>query len=87
MISSLRIGNTAEYAPVKISEGERYKHIFIAGMPGVGKTALLSNFWKQDCLIPTAKVLIDPSGFFAQEAYAMTGKKAIYCSLENPRGL
>lgn len=87
MMASLRVGNTADYAPVKITEGERYKHIFIAGMPGVGKTALLSNFWMQDCLIPTAKVLIDPSGFFAKDAYAMAGKNAIYCSLDSPRGL
>jgi len=85
MISHFRIGNTPEYMPVKISEGERYKHIFIAGMPGVGKTAMLSNMWMQDCLIPTAKVLIDPSGFFAQDAYSMSG--GIYCSIDNPVGI
>ncbi len=86
MLIDLRVGNTPEYSPVKITEGERYKHIFIAGMPGVGKTALLSNFWRQDCLLPTAKVLIDPSGFFAQEALSMA-KKAIYCSIDSPVGI
>jgi len=85
MISNLKIGNSPNYTPIKISEGERYKHIFIAGMPGAGKTALLSNFWKQDCILKTAKVLIDPSGFFAQDAYSMSG--GMYCSIDNPVGI
>ena len=83
MIAHLKIGNSK--VPVKVMENERYEHIFIAGKPGVGKTALLSNMWRQDCLFPTAKVLIDPSGFFAQDAYAMSG--GIYCSIDNPVGI
>ncbi len=84
MISNLRIG-TNEGMPVKISEGDRYKHIAVFGKPGAGKTALLSNFWKQDSLFKTAKILIDPSGSFAKEAYAMSG--GYYCSIDNPIGI
>jgi type IV secretory pathway VirB4 component len=70
---------------MKISEGDRYKHIFVGGKPGTGKTALLSNWWKTDSLLKTAKILIDPSGFFAKEAYSMS--KGLYCSIDHPIGI
>ena len=87
MIGSLLIGKTLEYSPIRITEGEQYKHILVTGMPGGGKTALLANMWKQHCLFPTAKILIDPSGSFAEQARAMSGKNAVYCSIDEPRGL
>jgi type IV secretory pathway VirB4 component len=85
MLTNLKIGVTPQFSPVKILEADRYKGTFIAGMPGAGKSALISNFWKQDSILKTAKVLIDPSGFLAQEAYAMS--KGIYCSIDNPVGI
>jgi len=72
--------------PVTIKPDHRYRHAFVVGATGSGKTNLLKWFWFQDCLIPTAKILIDPSGSFAREAYSMA-KNAIYCSLSNPIGI
>jgi Ni2+-binding GTPase involved in maturation of urease and hydrogenase len=63
MISSLKIGSEGGL-PVKIGDSDRYLNIGVFGKPGVGKTALLSNWWMTDSLFKTAKVLIDPSGFF-----------------------
>jgi len=85
VLTNLKVGVTPEFSPVKILAAGRYKGTFIAGMPGAGKSALLANFWRQDCILKTAKVLIDPSGFLAQEAYAMSG--GIYCSIDHPVGI
>jgi type IV secretory pathway VirB4 component len=71
--------------PAKIGESDRYLNVAVFGKPGAGKTALLSNWWMTDSLFKTAKVLIDPSGFFAQEAYAMSG--GYYCSIDHPIGI
>lgn len=84
MLSSLKIG-TDKGLPVKIGDSDRYLSIAIFGKPGAGKTALLSNWWMTDSLFKTAKVLIDPSGNFAREAYAMSD--GYYCSLEHPIGI
>jgi len=84
LIPSLKIG-TCDGMPAKVSDKDRYRHIAVFGKPGAGKTALLSNFWRQDSLFKTAKILIDPSGSFAKEAWSMSG--GYYCSIDNPVGI
>lgn len=84
MLSSLKIGSS-NGIPVKISDSDRFLTIAVLGQPGKGKTSFMSNCWMTDSLFKTGKVLIDPSGFFAQEAYSMSG--GYYCSLETPIGL
>jgi hypothetical protein len=87
VIAPLKIGRNEDYTPVYIKAEHRNKHIFLDASTGGGKTNLLKSFWYQDCLMPVAKVLIDPSGSFAQEAYAMAKRNVVYCSLESPVGI
>ena len=34
-----------------------------------------------------SKIVIDPSGFFAQDCYSISKGKTLYCSLQNPVSL
>jgi hypothetical protein len=86
MIVPLRIGRDKDYKPVMVKPEHRFLHEIIIGATGTGKSNTLKNHIFQDSLIPVAKILIDPSGSFAEEAYAMS-KNALYCSLDNPIGI
>jgi len=86
MIAPLRIGRKEDYTSAVVKPEHRYRHFFLIGSTGVGKSTMLKWFWFYDCLMPVAKILIDPSGSFGKEAYSMS-KDAIYCSLEHPVGL
>ena len=82
-MNSLKAG-LDDYNPVKIKGKDRFTNTLVLGMPGTGKSALISNWWKEDCLYKKAKVLIEPSGFLAIDAYGIARGKALYCSLETP---
>jgi len=86
MIAPLNIGRKADFTQAVVKPEHRYRHFFLIGSTGVGKSTILKWFWFHDCLMPVAKILIDPSGGFSKEAYSMS-KDAIYCSLQNPVGL
>jgi len=77
----LKIGNKrGSFLPVYIED--RYTGIFCPGKSGSGKSVLILLCWEQDHRWKVAKVLVDPSGFLARDAYSISG--GIYCSLENP---
>lgn len=80
----LKIGMDWErIMPVYITD--RHTHILLLGKSGTGKSTSLSNWWQQDNFYGNAKVLIDPAGFLAKDAYSISGGK--YCSLETPISL
>ena len=66
-LQPLRIGSV-DYMPVYIKD--RCVHDFIIGGTGTGKSIELLNMWIQDENYPVAKVMIDPAGFQAREAYS-----------------
>jgi hypothetical protein len=71
-VNRLKIGLN-NYKAIYLKENDRYLHSLLIGQTGAGKSSLLLSFWEQDCLYPnSAKILIDPSGFLALEAYSLT---------------
>ena len=80
----LKIGNKRnDYMPAYITE--RHTHILVLGKSGSGKSTCISNWWQQDNFYRNAKILIDPAGFLARDAFSISGGK--YCSLETPISL
>jgi hypothetical protein len=88
MLSRMTIGNDAiTYLPVFLKESERYKHTLCIGKTGTGKTQFLLKIWQNDSYVKVGKILIDPSGFLAKDAYSVMKGKAHYCSLKTPISL
>jgi len=88
MIQRMKIGNDAEtYLPVYVKAEDRFKGVLLLGATGGGKTVTLSHAVQNDSYSPVAKIIVDPSGFFAKEVYAIMKGKADYCSLEHPIGI
>lgn len=88
MISRMKIGNEKEtYTPVFVKDKDRFKHVFQCGKTGTGKSQFLLNAWQNDSYTKVAKILIDPSGFLAKDAYSVMKGKVHYCSLNTPIGL
>lgn len=81
-LSRLKIGLSTEYVPIYTQD--RYTGILLLGKSGTGKSANITNWWQQDCVYKHAKVLIEPSGFLAQDCYSISRGKALYCSLDTP---
>ncbi len=80
----LKIGiNRNDFMPAYILS--RHTHILLLGKSGTGKSTCISNWWQQDHFYRNAKILIDPSGFLARDAYSISGGK--YCSLTTPVSL
>ena len=86
MIGRMKIG-TDDGMPIFVKDKDRYKGCLVIGATGQGKTELLANIIQGDSYSPVAKIVVDPSGFFARQAYAIMNGKAHYCSLESPIGL
>lgn len=80
-LTRLKIG-TEDWRPVYWKD--RYTHCLLVGKSGTGKSSLLANWWREDCIWKTAKVLIEPSGFLAQDCYSISKGKSLYCSLKTP---
>jgi len=88
MIQRMKIGNNAEtYMPVYVKDKDRFKHVFQCGKTGTGKSQFLLNAWQNDSYTNVAKILIDPSGFLAKDAYSVMKGKVHYCSLNTPISL
>jgi len=73
---------TVDGSPVYWSDP--YTHALLIGKSGTGKTKLMTNWFFQDHLFRYAKVLVEPSGWMAREAYSLTRGRALYCSLDTP---
>lgn len=86
MIGRMKIGMD-NGMPVYVKETDRYKGCLVIGATGQGKTELLANIIQGDSYSPVAKIIVDPSGFFARQVYSIMDGKAHYCSLEHPIGL
>lgn len=86
MIGRMKIG-TDDGLPVFVKEKDRFKGTLIIGATGGGKTELLANIAQNDSYAPVAKIIVDPSGFFARQVYSIMKGKAHYCSLDRPIGL
>ena len=88
MMPRLKIGNDRDtHLPVYTKDEDRFKHAFLCGKTGTGKSQFLLNTWQSDSYTKVAKVLIDPSGFLCKDAYSVMKGKVHYCSLDHPIGL
>jgi len=88
MITRMKIGNdSSTYMPVFVKDKDRFKHVFQCGKTGTGKSQFLLNAWQNDSYMKVAKILIDPSGFLAKDAYSVMKGKVHYCSLDTPISL
>lgn len=84
----MKIGiNPDTFEVISVKPDERFKHVFCLGKTGTGKSQLLLSFWINDSYSKVAKILIDPSGWLARDAYSAMKGKAHYCSLETPISL
>ena len=63
-----------------------FLHMLIMGATGTGKTSLILSILEQVMRYgkKVAVIFIDPSGFAARDAYALSKGKARYLSLDNP---
>ena len=88
MLGRMKIGNDIETGmPVYVKENDMYKGCLVLGATGGGKTEELLHFVQGNSYFPCAKIIVDPSGFFAKQVYSVMNGKAHYCSLEHPIGL
>lgn len=77
----LKVGTDWEIKmPVYIAD--RYTNILLVGKPGTGKSTSILGWFETDHIYKNCKVLIDPSGFLARDAYSISG--GMYCSLSHP---
>jgi type IV secretory pathway VirB4 component len=86
MIQRMKIG-TDNYLPVSVKANDRYKGTLIIGATGGGKTELLANIVQNDSYSPVAKIIVDPSGFYARQVHSIMKGKDHYCSLDHPIGI
>ncbi len=86
MLQRMKIG-TENCLPVFVKANDMFKGCLIIGATGRGKTVLLGNIVQGQSYTKLAKIIIDPSGFFAKEVYAIMKGNAHYCSLEHPIGV
>ncbi len=85
MISRLKMGNDKDtYMPVYIKDNDRYLSVLVVGRPGSGKSVAMEHWWFSDCMFPTAKIAIDPSGYLARNLYSISEGNALYWSIDRP---
>ena len=80
--------------PIRLSDVDRRRHVYIIGQTGTGKSGLQNNLALQDMLDGKGFALVDPHGDLAEELLAMVPKErvedVIYFSpsdMDNPIGL
>lgn len=80
--------------PVRLSEDDRRRHMYLVGQTGTGKSTLLKNLALQDMLNGKGFAFIDPHGDVAEELLAMVPRErtedVIYfcpADMEYPLGL
>lgn len=80
--------------PIRISEDDRRRHVYVVGQTGTGKTVLLQNMMVQDMQEGRGFAFIDPHGDAAEELLGMLpperSEDVIYFDpgdMDNPPGL
>lgn len=61
--------------PIRLSESDRQRHMYIVGQTGVGKSNLLENLALQDMIFGNGFAFIDPHGDTAERLLAMVPKE------------
>ncbi len=61
--------------PVRISEDDRRRHVYIVGQTGTGKSTFMSNLILQDMLAGKGFAFIDPHGDEAEKVLGMVPKE------------
>ena len=80
-LTSLKLGMNEEGI---VNWRDPYTHLTCLGKSGTGKSSLMLSMIRQESFYPTAKVIIDPSGFLARDAWSISKGKALYCSVKHP---
>ncbi|MCL1876773.1 TraM recognition domain-containing protein [Candidatus Saccharibacteria bacterium] len=80
--------------PIRLSDKDRRRHVYIIGQTGVGKSWLQNNLALQDMLDGKGFALIDPHGDLAEELMGMVPKERVEdiiyfnpSDMDNPIGL
>jgi hypothetical protein len=80
--------------PIRLSPGDRQRHMYVVGQTGTGKSTYLENLALQDMLNGNGFAFVDPHGDVAERLLAMVPKErtedVIYFSpadMEYPMGL
>ena len=63
--------------PIRLSDKDRRRHVYIIGQTGVGKSWLQNNLALQDMLDGKGFALIDPHGDLAEELMGMVPKERV----------
>ena len=63
--------------PIRLSDKDRRRHVYIIGQTGVGKSWLQNNLALQDMLNGKGFALIDPHGDLAEELLGMVPKERV----------
>ena len=87
MIPRFRLGTDEMMTSAFIKPDDFFKHVFIMGKTGAGKSVILERLI-QDCYFNRQPlILVDPSGSLSRTAYNLCNGKAMYCSLKTPISL
>ncbi len=80
--------------PIRLSEDDRRRHLYVVGQTGTGKSTLLENLALQDMLQGRGFAFVDPHGETAEKLLAMVPKErtedvVYFCpaDMEYPLGL
>lgn len=61
--------------PIRLSEGDRQRHMYVVGQTGTGKSVFLENLALQDMINGNGFAFIDPHGDTAEKLLAMVPKE------------
>jgi DNA helicase HerA-like ATPase len=75
--------------PIRLTRGDRLRHVYIVGKTGTGKSTLLRQLAEQDMKAGTGFAFIDPHGDVAADlarcAARVPGNRVVYLDCSGPR--
>ncbi|MHC1728020.1 MAG: hypothetical protein AB9866_18800 [Syntrophobacteraceae bacterium] len=90
-MKTLSVGRSEQSQSIRISSDMRFKHMYLVGKTGAGKTSLILDFIRQDSYGDHAMVFLDVKGEEALKALGVIDETRTpfvdYCSTDHPLSL